>query len=137
MFLLGMDRPVSHSVSGQSFDSSVRSQTEQTLGVIKAAYESEKLPDFMELLDKDFEDRLNFQANLQNYFINTKDNEISFVIDSLLINQDKISVRLHWFKKSTTNTGFFSKTQGSSHFVFYKYPSGLKLVYIRKDNPFF
>ena len=72
-----------------------------------------------------------------NYFISHKNLELMIITDTVLINKDKVSVRLHWFKKSFTNSGAFSKSQGSSQFVFKKSAQGLNFLYLRGDNPFY
>lgn len=135
-FSLGLSSPPRNN-SAASLEGQIRIQINQTLDSIKFAYTSENLPDFINLLDKDYEDRLTFQSNLQSYFISHKNPEIMFITDVVLINKDKTSVRLRWFKKIVDNSGTFSKSQGSSQFVFKQYPEGLKLFYIRQDNPFF
>lgn len=136
IFLLGMSQ-APKGAPAVSSEEQIRTQVDQTLTSLKSTYASENLPDFMNLLDKDFEDRLTFQSNLENYFISHKNLELMIITDAVLINKDKISVRLHWFKKSFTNSGVFSKSQGSSQFVFNKAAEGLRLLYLRSDNPFF
>jgi len=54
-----------------------------------------------------------------------------------LIDKDKVLVKLHWFKKEINNSDIFKKSKGYSEFCFKDSPEGLKLLYIRKDNPFF
>jgi hypothetical protein len=120
-----------------SSDEQVRTQVGQVLAGLKSAYESESLPDFMNLLDRDFENRLTFQSNLENYFISNKNPELMLVTDAVLINKDKTSVRLHWFKKSMNNAGVFAKSEGSCQLVFLNSGQEFKLLYIRGDNPFF
>lgn len=133
---LGMSS-VPKNAPAASSNEQIRTQVDQTLASFKSTYESENLPDFMYLLDKDFENRLTFQSNLENYFISHKNLELMTIIDVVLVNKNKISVRLHWFKKSSTNDEIFSKSQGSSQFVFIKAAPGLKLLYLRGDNPFY
>ena len=135
-FFLGMSL-VSKSAPAASSEEQVRIKTDQVLVNLKSAYELESLPDFTGILDRDFENQLTFQSNLENYFISHKNSELIIITDAVLINKDKVSVRLHWFKKFFTNSGVFNKSQGSSQFVFKQYPEGLKLIYIRQDNPFF
>ena len=120
-----------------SSEEQIKTQVDQALANLKSSYESENLPDFTNLLDKDFEGSLAFQSNLENYFISHKNLELMIITDAVLINKDKVSVRLHWFKKSFTNSGIFSKSQGSSQFVFNNTAEGLKLLYLRDDNPFY
>jgi len=120
-----------------SVDEQAKKQLAQTLGSLKAAYELENLSDFMQLLDKDYEGRLNFQSNLEKYFISNKNPQITIITDTVLVDKGKVSVRFHWFKKIIDNSGVFIKFQGSSQFVFKQNPEGLRLIYIRQDNPFF
>jgi hypothetical protein len=122
---------------GATSEEQTRTQTNQVLATLKSAYESESLSDFMNLLDKDYEDRLTFQSNLQNYFISNKNPELIIITDAVVVTKDKISVRLHWFKKNFSNEGVFSKSQGSSQFAFIKSTQGLRLIYLRGDNPFY
>ena len=115
----------------------MRIQVDQAITSIKTAYESEGLTDFMSILDEDFEERLAFQSNLQSYFIAHKNPELIIITDAVLLNKDNLSVRLHWFKTAFTNDGVFSKFKGSSQLVFNKSSQGLKLLYLRGDNPFY
>lgn len=130
LFLLGM-------AFAPKSSPAIGGQVGQALANLKSCFESENLSDFMALLDKDYEDRLTFQSTLQDYFISHKNPEIMIITDAVLINQDKVSARLHWFRKNTDNSGSFSKSQGSSQLVFKQCPEGLRLIYIRQDNPFF
>ena len=134
--LLGMSS-APKSASAISSDEQVKNQVAQILDNLKSAYESKSIPDFSNLLAKDFEDRLGFQANLQNYFIAFRAPELMIVTDTVLVVKDKISVQLHWFKKNIANSGAFSKIQGSSQFIFNQTTVGLKLLYLRGDNPFY
>ena len=136
IFLLGMSA-APKDTSAISLDAQAKNQVAQILDNLKAAYESKNIPDFFNLLDKDFEDRLGFQANLQNYFNSFRAPELIIVTDTVLVVKDKISVQLHWFKKNIANSGTFSKIQGSSQFVFNEAAEGLKLFYLRGDNPFY
>ena len=120
-----------------SLEEQIRAQADQVLASLKSTYESENLPDFMDLLDRGFENRLAFQSSLENYFISNKHPELLVITDAVLVNKNKVSVRLHWFKKIFTNGGAFSKSQGSAQFAFNKTAQGLKLLYLRGDNPFF
>jgi hypothetical protein len=109
----------------------------RALSDLKSAYEARNSQRTTELLDRDFEASLEFKANLENKFSNAKSLEITFILDSSLIETDKISARLHWLKKTIDSAGSFSKTRGSAQFVFKKSNDGLKLLSIRGDNPFF
>lgn len=120
-----------------SLTEQIRIKVDQALAGLKSAYESENLSDFINLLDKDYEDRLTFQSNLENYFISNKNPEIMIITDAVLINKDKVGVRLHWFKKVMNNAGLFAKLEGSCQFVFLNSGQEFKLLYIRGDNPFF
>ncbi|UCG35445.1 MAG: hypothetical protein JSW17_01195 [Candidatus Omnitrophota bacterium] len=104
---------------------------------ISFAYTSEDFISFVSLLDRDFEDLGNFKDALQEEFLSKKNLELRFVVDSVLQEKDRIFVRLHWFRKSTTSSGVISKTKGKSQFIFRQTPQGLKLLYIRGNNPFF
>jgi hypothetical protein len=110
---------------------------EATIADIESAYESRNLENMTDLLDKDYNDRLEFKSSLEDYFLSVKELQIHFVIDSSLSEGDKINVHLHWFKKSVNNSGGFSKSQGSSQLTFKNTGEGLKLFYIHQDNPFY
>lgn len=89
------------------------------------------------MLDNGFERSLEFIDSLQRHFLSIKETDIEFVVDTVTSEKEKISVRLHWFKKTIDNSGVFIKTKGSAQFVFRDTAEGLKLLYIRQDNPFF
>jgi len=135
VFCLGMDRnPKQNSaVNKEEYKDSV----EEALFNFEKVYQRRNVQEFMDLLDEDFEVRLEFIDRLQSHFLAVKELEIHFVIDSVLSAGDKINVRLHWFKKTVDNSGVFNKSQGNSQFTFKSYPKGLKLFSIRQDNPFF
>ena len=134
-FSLGMAQAPQQNATAQ--EEITKTSVEETIANTEAAYVSRSVTEMMELLDKNYEGWLNFKSNLQDYFFSVKYLQVYFVIDSFLTEADKVSVRLHWFKKAIDNAGAFSKTQGSSQFVFTKYALGLKLFYIRGENPFY
>ena len=119
------------------YPETTKSQLESTFADIESAYESRNISDMMDLLDKNFEGWLDFKTSLQDYFFTFRNLQIHFVIDTYLTEKDKVNIRLHWFKKTMTSSGAFAKNQGSSEFIFKQAPEGLKLLYIRGDNPFF
>jgi LPS O-antigen subunit length determinant protein (WzzB/FepE family) len=133
--LLGMAQAPQKPASAQKEGS--KAVITQILSDLKSAYEARNLQRVTELLDRDFEAALEFKASLENQFLNAKSLEITFILDSSLIEADKISARLHWLKKTIDRAGSFSKTRGSAQFVFKKSDDGIKLLYIRGDNPFF
>jgi len=116
---------------------SLRMLIDRAFAAIGDAYQSRSLIDMTELLDKDYEDLLDFRSALESYFLNVKELQINFVIDTTLIDKNKVGVRLHWFKKEIDNSGAFQKIEGSSQFVFKKSEGELKLLYYRGDNPFY
>lgn len=132
----GMSNAPSRSSSG-TLPPDSKYSIEATLAEIKYAYEARNVRDTAALLANEFEGRLNFINSLQDYFLSIKEVQIDFVVDTVTSEKDKVSVRLHWFKKSIDNSGTFSKVKGSSQLVFHKKPGRLKLLYIRQDNPFF
>jgi len=136
-FSLGMSKISQESKSPFSQESSTRISIEQALADLKTTYESHNFEGLIDILDNNYEGRLEFQSSLQDYFLSHKDLTVNFVIDTVLKDKDQISVRLHWYKNIMDNSGVLSKSQGSSQFVFKQYPEGLKLFYIRQDNPFF
>ncbi|MCX7926528.1 MAG: hypothetical protein N2606_00075 [Candidatus Omnitrophica bacterium] len=107
------------------------------LARIEQTYETKAVPVFLEVLDRDLENRLSFINSLEQYFNSVKFLNIYFVLDSFLTDQDKVLVRIHWFRKAVNNAGVFVKTKGNSEFVLRDTTDGLKLLRIRKDNPFF
>ena len=114
-----------------------KSLIENTLSQIEAVYEKRDIQEFSQILDMDFENRLNFISNLENYFYSVKFLNLYLILDTYLVDKDKVLVKLHWLKKEINNSGVFSKRKGSSEFCFKDTSEGLKLLYIRKDNPFF
>ena len=134
-FCLGMsEAPVqSKPAEYQTSEASV----EEAIANLEAAYESLNTASMMELLDRDFEGWLSFKSSIENQFLSSKSLQVHFVIDSYLRDKDKINVRLHWFKKTIDNAGTFTKSQGESQFAFRNTSHGLKLLYVRGDNPFF
>ena len=109
----------------------------QTLSNIEATHKRRNVQEFMVFLDKDYGARLKFADRIQSQFISAKELEIRFVTDTVLTKGNKVSVRLHWLKKTVDNSGLSGKAQGACRFVFKKHLEGLKLLYIRGDNPFF
>jgi len=122
---------------GVAVPDTLKRDIEVALSDIEYAYESRSVPAMKDLLDNDFEGRLEFIDSLQSYFLSVKEIQIHFVIDTLTSEKEKVSARLHWFKKTVDNSGVFGKKEGSAQLVFRNNPEGLKLLYIRQDNPFF
>lgn len=117
-------------------EDSVRASFIQALAKIESAYEVRSLPDFSDCLDGRFEGLLEFQARLQDVFLSAKSIEVMFVIDTYLVERNKVNVGLHWHKKAIDQAGEFFKTEGEAQLVFTQTAQGLKLLYIRGDNPF-
>jgi len=109
----------------------------QKLSMIESTYRSENITKFDSCLDNDFPNSENFKTLLQDEFLSKKELEINFIIDSVLTEDNKIFVYLHWFKKYRNLTGEFFKQEGSSRFVFSEYSDSLKLLYIEGTNPFY
>jgi hypothetical protein len=118
-------------------DELTKTAVEEAMANIEYTYASRHTSEMMDVLDKNFEDWLGFKSSIENHFLSVKELQIHFVVDSFLTEADKVSVSFHWFKKTIDNSGAFSKTEGRSQFVFHTTPGGLKLLYIRGDNPFF
>lgn len=115
----------------------LQSIVEETLGDIEAAYAAKDLRRLMNFLDRDFEARARFQSILEAYFISIDKPHLHFVIDMIIASKDGVKVRLHWFRKSLTRLGVTIKLQGSTQFLFKRYPEGLSLKRIDKESPFF
>ena len=122
---------------GGMADTVSRENVEEALFCLKSAYERREIMPMMDLLDRNFERYLDFKYEITKKFFFSKQLELMFIIDSILQNRDRVSVRLHWFKKTLDPGGVFYKKEGSSQFVFRNSRRGLKLLYIRGDNPFF
>jgi len=116
---------------------SLQSIVEEALGDIEFAYESKNLEDFTELLDTGFPGRTRFRAVLADYFLYLNKPHLHFVIDMVIADRNEIVVRLHWFRRGLTSSLVTIKLRGQTQFLFRKYPDGLKLRRIDKDNPFF
>jgi hypothetical protein len=120
-----------------SGDLDVKLQIEQSLFDLESAYSAKDVTSLVALLDKNFEDTQAFKSSLENYFLSVKQAQIHFAVDSLVVEGDTIDVRLHWFKKTQGNTGYINKIRSYSSFVYRSSPQGLKLLYVRQENPFF
>jgi hypothetical protein len=136
IFLLGM-LSAPKNIPAASAEGPNKASIDTAIADLESVYESRNPENMAAVLDKDYEGRLAFQSSLEDYFLSVKELQIHFVIDSFLGEGDKVDVRLHWFKKSVNNSGGFSKSQGSSQFTFKNTKEGLKLLYIRQDNPFY
>ena len=134
---LGMSRAPGKKLSPEARLIGLRSVLEITLGDIEYAYESKDLQGFLDFLDKGFAGRGRFQSGLEAYFFFINKPHIHFVIDIVVADKHGITVRLHWFRKAVTGSDVLIRSQGSTQFLFKKYPEGLKLKGIYKDNPFF
>jgi hypothetical protein len=136
-FSLGMAEAPQDSPEATSQLDTTKGDLESFLADLEVAYESRSVSNVSSLLDRDFERLLDFKSNLQDYYLNYRNLQIHFVIDTYLTDRDRISVRLHWFKKTMDSAGTFAKVRGESEFAFKRDPEGLRLIYIRGDNPFF
>jgi len=134
---LGMSCALRRTMNPEMQRMILQSMVEEALGDIEAAYESKSLEDLMSFLDKDFEAKARFQSILESYFISISRSHLHFVIDMIIADKNGVNVRLHWFRKSLTSLNVVIKLQGSSQLLFKRYPEGLKLKRIDKDNPFF
>lgn len=110
---------------------------EDTLGDIEYAYASRNLDDFLVFLDKGFEDRPRFHFVLESYFSSISKPFIHFAIDMVIADKNGINVKTHWQRRGITSSGVVIKSQGKSQLLFKRYPEGLKLKRIDKENPFF
>lgn len=104
---------------------------------IAAAYASRDIMRMMDCLDRYFEKRLTFQSDITRWFFNTKEPELRFTTSTILSGKWSMSVRLRWYRKWRSPSGAYSKAEGESQFVFKPTERGLKLLYVRGDNPFF
>ena len=137
LFLLGMAGAPSRPEAQEPAAAGVDIQAESFLTGMESAYEAGRAYSFMPFVDLDFESRIAFNGNLEDYFNSHSNLSLYFVTDSVTADKDKISVRLHWFRKAMDNSGAFSKVTGSSQLVFKSKGGILTLLYIRGDNPFF
>lgn len=115
----------------------LRSVVEEALADIEFAYESKNLESFLKLLDEGFEGKARFQADLSSYFLILDKPHLHFVVDMVIADKNGVTVRLHWFRKGVTASLVTIKQQGLAQFLFKKYPEGLRLRRIGRDNPFF
>ncbi|MCX5695284.1 MAG: hypothetical protein NTW18_01260 [Candidatus Omnitrophica bacterium] len=116
---------------------SLQSIVEEALGDIEFAYESKNLEGFTGLLDQGFPGKARFQAVLADYFLYLDKPHLHFVIDMVIADKNGIKVNVHWFKKAITNLNVAIKSRGSSQFLFKRYPEGLRLKRVFKENPFY
>ena len=107
------------------------------LAQAKLAYEKRSLTDFMQLVDGDYADRLDFQANLMQHFSSCQELTIIFSIDSAFKGIRQISVWLRWYRKSKDVTDRLNLENGAAQFLLIDRLQGYKLVQINGDNPFF
>jgi len=116
---------------------STKTKVKVFLHRMESAYAAESLAGFYLLLDRDFENFLSFKNSLQDEFLNKKNLNVKFYLDTILTEDDKVFSRIHWYKKYSNLSGSLFKTKGSSEFLFIAKPEKLVLKYIRGDNPFF
>ena len=110
---------------------------DRVLSDIEQAYEVKNIFAFMDLVDERYEGYLQFKEAVQDVFLSGKRLQLYFVFDTYLTEADKISVKLHWFKKTSDSSGDLVKTKGFSEFNFSQTSDGLKLLSVREDNPFY
>ena len=134
---LGMGRAPRKEILVETQRMALQSLVEDALGDIEFAYESKNSEELMGFLDKNFEGRERFQAVLESFFHSVERPHLHFVIDMILADKNGVNVRLHWFKRGVTGSNVFIRAQGSSQFLFKRYPDGLRLKRIDKENPFF
>jgi hypothetical protein len=104
---------------------------------LKFAYASRDVMRMMSCLDGKYPGRLEFNAAVQNYFLNHKEIEILFYQDTVLEDRNMVNARVRWYKRAFTLTGAFQKTEGQCQLGFVRTGRTLKLYYIRGANPFF
>ncbi len=137
LLCLGMVSSPRRSVSVETRSLALQSALEEALADIEFAYESKNPEGFLKLLDEGFEGKARFQSNLSSYFLSLDKTHLHFVIDMVLADKNGVTVRLHWFRKGVTSSQVTIKQQGLAQFLFAKYPDGLRLKSVDKDNPFF
>jgi hypothetical protein len=115
----------------------LKKKLSHTLTQMANVYSQEDLKTFLSFLHKNFENFGEFKYNLEKEFLNKKNLELKFVIDSILKDKNFILVKLHWFKKYMDNYGRLKKKKGKSSFLFKYTPSGYKIFRLEGDNPFF
>lgn len=136
ILLLGMGRaPRKESPVPQGMVLQV--MVEDALAEMEYAYASRKAEEFMNLLDNDFEARERFRASLQSYFLYLERPHLHFVIEMIIADKNGIKVTLRWFRRALTPSQVAIKQQGKAQLLFKRYPDGLKLKGIGKENPFF
>lgn len=114
----------------------LRSRIEGAFSGIEAAYASKNAELLASFLDKDFEGSGRFRSDAEKYFLSADNPHIHFIIDTVVTDKNGVTVRFHWLKRATIS-GTETNSQGSSNFVFKKYPEALKVVFIRGENPLF
>lgn len=127
-------------MAGRPDPAANRNQEESIKGFLSSIETSYSIKDFgsiISLLDRDFQGPGDFKESLQNEFLNKKGLDLKFIFDSSLQDGDTTLVRLHWFKKYSDFAGKLFKQKGESQFALHQTPDGLKLLYIRGDNPFY
>lgn len=134
---LGMKYKVDPVANAQVRDVISRSIADQVIQEIESAYASKDLEGFMALIDKNFASKARFQAVLKEYFLYVENPHIHFVIDMMTSYNNKLSIKMHWFKRARTTSGVVINVQGSCVIDFKKRPDGLKIISITRDNPFF
>lgn len=136
-FSLGMSPQPSPKVNLQTQEMLTRLIIEEFFQKIESAYAFEDLKGFMDLLDNKFDDKGRFKLVLSEYFEEVSNPHLHFVIDMVLSNKDRLSVMVHWYKNATTLSGAGIRLQGLTQLELHRYPDGLRIINIKRDNPFF
>lgn len=128
-------------ISAQAASSQERGAVDEEVRValqqLKFAYASRDVMRMMSCLDDKYPGRLEFNAAVQNYFLNHKELEILFYQDTVLGDRNMVNARIRWYKRAFTLAGAFQKTEGQCQLGFVRTGRTLKLYYIRGANPFF
>ncbi|MCX5700314.1 MAG: hypothetical protein NTZ63_02075 [Candidatus Omnitrophica bacterium] len=115
----------------------IRSIVEEFFQRIESAYAFEDLGGLMFLLDNNFDERNRFKLVLDEYLKSVSYPHIHFVIDMVVSDKDRLSVTVHWYKNATTTSGVEIRMRGLTQLVLVRRPEGLKIIRIKRENPFF
>jgi hypothetical protein len=130
--LFGMGRAPSKPSSQE-----LKASVERFLDRITVLYNKEEPSPFITLVSSDFPNMGEFKDSLQKEFLAKKNLQLAFIVDSVLLDQGKVLVNLHWYKKFSTFSGTPVKESGSAQLLLKKTSDGLTLLGINGENPFF
>ena len=110
---------------------------EQTLNVLKEAYEREDLEGFFRRVsDNAAFDVSNLKFSVSERFSDFSGLQLVFFVDNTLVEKNKVLMELHWQRRGVNSqTGQVETNEGQAHLTF-EVKKETKLLNIQKESPF-